>query len=129
MVVWEDRGVLKPPKPPTVHATGLLNYLAISAHFWPQRSYTLDLWFDILQVLTFLLCFCGLILFTGRCQGIYTIWGGILNYSISAHFWPQRNYTLDLWFDILQVDLPNHLLSEPTFASAGGINYNLVVLN
>ncbi len=21
MVVWEDRGVLKPPKPPTVHAT------------------------------------------------------------------------------------------------------------
>ncbi len=22
MVVWEDRGVLKPPKPPTVHATG-----------------------------------------------------------------------------------------------------------
>ncbi len=24
MVVWEDRGVLKPPKPPTVHATGSL---------------------------------------------------------------------------------------------------------
>ena len=23
MVVWEDRGVLKPPKPPTVHATGV----------------------------------------------------------------------------------------------------------
>ncbi len=23
MVVWEDRGVLKPPKPPTVHATEL----------------------------------------------------------------------------------------------------------
>ena len=22
MVVWEDRGVLKPPKPPIVHATG-----------------------------------------------------------------------------------------------------------
>ncbi len=25
MVVWDDRGVLKPPKPPTVHATGVLS--------------------------------------------------------------------------------------------------------
>ena len=24
MVVWEDRGVLKPPKPPIVHATGIV---------------------------------------------------------------------------------------------------------
>ncbi len=30
MVVWEDRGVLKPPKPPTVHATDCTCTIAVA---------------------------------------------------------------------------------------------------
>ncbi len=30
MVVWEDRGVLKPPKPPTVHATAYGWYIEVA---------------------------------------------------------------------------------------------------
>ena len=38
--------------------------------------------------------------------------------AISVHFWPQLMYTLDLWVNIVQVGLPNHPPSEPTFVFA-----------
>ncbi len=42
MVVWEDRGVLKPPKPPIVHAT-VKGYLRMTTMHTPATQHQLTL--------------------------------------------------------------------------------------
>ena len=39
MVVWEDRGMLKPPKPPIVHATGLQQSVSLSVCLYSESTH------------------------------------------------------------------------------------------
>ncbi len=50
--------------------------------------------------------------FTGRCQGIFTVWGSI---QLSSTFLASTHVHFAFMVNILQVGLPNHPLSEPTF--------------